>query len=409
MKHAGIISIGNELLSGQTVDTNAAYLGAAMIELSLPVVTRYTVGDDVRLIVRSLERAVREADVILMTGGLGPTDDDVTRAALAEFLGVELKLDSGLLGQIEVLFRTRGYDMPEQNRRQAYLPDGAAPIPNRYGTAPGIKVTHASVPIYVLPGVPSEMRQMFDASVVPELRSQADHAVAVRKLKCFGVGESSLVSTLGNRMARGRNPLINTTVSYGVITLHIIATADTARQADQLAQRDEAALRNLLGELVFGENDQSLADAVGQKLVHRNETLAVAESCTGGLLAKAITDVPGASRYFLQGWVTYTNQAKIGQLAVAKKTLQTHGAVSEPVAQAMALGARRASGADHAISITGIAGPAGGSAAKPVGLVFIGIDSDRGRMVKQFQFSRDRSYIRHRTVQTALHELWACL
>ena len=398
MKQASIISIGNELLSGQTVDTNAAYLSAGLMSLSLPAVTRYTVADEVQAIVRMLERASQEADIILVTGGLGPTDDDVTREALATFLGVKLILDPNLLAEIESIFRSRGYDMPERNRIQACLPDRSESIPNHQGTAPGIKAEKAGVRIYALPGVPSEMKQMFDTSVSPQLRSQVEHALVVRKLKCFGVGESSLVSRLGDRMVRGRNPLINCTVSYGVITLHIIATADSATAADRLVHVEETALRELLGELVFGENDQSLADVVGHKLLQRRETLAVAESCTGGLLAKLITDVAGASDYFLQGWVTYSNQAKIDQLGVPKNMPDTYGAVSGPVAKAMAEGARQVSGADHAISITGIA-------SKPVGMVFIGIDSNRGCGVKQFRFSGERSYIRHRAAQTALHEL----
>jgi len=229
--------------------------------------------------------------------------------------------------------------------------------------------------------------------------------VVVRKLRCFGTGESNIAELLGPLMQRGRNPLINCTVEYGVITLHIIATAEDKNKARQMAEKEEKSLRNKLGELVYGTEEQTLAEVVGEKLARQKMTIAVAESCTGGTLAKLLTDIPGASRYFTHGWITYSNTAKTGELGVPADLIQKYGAVSEQVAQAMAQGARTKARTDCAISITGIAGPAGGTEQKSVGLVYIGVDSHNGCDTKRCRFSHDRCYIRLRAAQTALNML----
>jgi len=409
MKKAALISVGNELLSGQTVDTNKAFLGRAMMSISIPIVAQYTVADDTAAIAQALTRAAQDADVILVSGGLGPTDDDVTRQGLADYLGVGLKADPALMKDLEGFFALRSRRMPERNRIQAYLPEGSRAIPNSQGTAPGIHATCQDTEIYVTPGVPAEMKVMAESFIIPELLARAGHQVAVRKLKCFGAGESSLVSRLGDLMQRGRNPQINCTVDAGIITLHIIATADDADAARARVEADRLAVRKLLGDLVFGEDDTSLAQVAGESLLRQGKTLATAESCTGGLVAEWVTDIPGASRYFLQGWVTYSNQAKIEQLQVPKNVIETRGAVSAEVAAAMASGARQRADADYAISITGIAGPTGQTDSKPVGLVFIGMDSARGSAVKHYTFAGDRGMIRRRAAQTALHGLWKTL
>jgi len=406
MKKASIISIGNELLSGQTVDTNAAYLSGELLSIGIPVVSSYTIGDDTDAIVRALNLAAADADVVLATGGLGPTDDDLTRQGLASFLGAELQLQTELLDRIQNFFTKRNLQMSERNKIQAYMPAGAKALANPLGTAPGIMAEAKGKLLVALPGVPSEMKRMFAESVFPELqRFAGTQAVVVRKLKCFGTGESNIAELLGPLMQRGRNPLINCTAKYGIITLAITATAKDKDKAHQMAEESEKSLRNKLGKLVYGTEEQTLAEVVGEKLARQKMTIAVAESCTGGTLAKLLTDIPGASRYFTHGWVTYSNTAKTTELGIPADLIEKYGAVSEQVAQAMAQGARKKAQTDFAIGITGIAGPAGGTEQKPVGLVYISVDSDNGCDTKRCPFSGDRRFIRLRAAHTALNML----
>ncbi len=406
MKRASVINIGNELLSGQAVNTNAAYLGEQLLTIGIPVVSTYIIGDDIDSIVRSFNLACNDADFVVATGGLGPTDDDLTRQALAKLLGSELQLQEDLLQTIQAFFTSRNRQMSSKNKIQAYIPAGAKALANNLGTAPGIMAEVEGRLLFVLPGVPSEMKRMFEESVLPELkRLSTEQVVVVRKLRCFGTGESNIAESLGDIMQRGRNPLINCTVRHGVITLHIIATAKDKSQAQQMAEKDEKSLLNKLGELVYGTEEQTLAEVVGEKLAQQKHTIAVAESCTGGCIAKLLTDIPGASRYFTHGWVTYSNGAKTSELGVSAHLIEQHGAVSEQVAEAMARGARKRAGTTFAIGVTGIAGPSGANEKKPVGLVFISVDSDYGCETKHFIFHHDRDSIRLRAAQTALNML----
>jgi nicotinamide-nucleotide amidase len=406
VKKAGIVSIGNELLNGRTVDTNAAYIAGRLRTISLPVVGVHSVPDEESAIERALALAAGEADVVVTTGGLGPTDDDLTRQAFARFLGVELVLRPDLLEKIKQFFDRRGIEMSARNSIQACIPQGAAAMENERGTAPGIRARKGGKWLFALPGVPSEMRHMLDTQVLPELRLVVSgQAVAVRRLKCFGVGESGIAEMIGDAMQRGRNPLVNCTVHAGVISLEVVATAADRAEAEEMAEREERSLRTALGTLVYGTNDQTLGEVVGEGLVRTGQTLAVAESCTGGLLAELITDIPGSSRYFTYGWVTYSNEAKCRELEVPREMIDTYGAVSEQVARAMAQGARRKAGTDYAIAITGIAGPGGGSEQKPVGLVYIAVDNRDGTDTSRYVFSFDRSSVRLRAAQTALNTL----
>ncbi|MFA5239592.1 MAG: competence/damage-inducible protein A [Phycisphaerae bacterium] len=406
MRKASIVSIGNELLNGQTLNTNALYLSERLLSIGIPVVSSYTIGDDIDSIVRMLNLASDDADLVLVTGGLGPTDDDVTRQAFAKFLGSELELQKDILEKIQNLFASKNWPMPEKNKIQAYIPAGAKALDNNLGTAPGIRAEAEDKLFFVLPGVPWEMKQMFEESVLAELKKFAgEQTVFMLKLKCFGAGESSIAEKLGELMQRGRNPLINCTVHYGVITLTIVATAKDKVKAQQMAEKDEKTLREILGELIYGTGEQSLAEVVGAKLAQQKKTIAVAESCTGGALAKLLTDTAGASRYFTHGWVTYSNIAKIKELGVKADLIEEDGAVSCKVAEAMAQGARKRAETDFGIGITGIAGPGGGSEQKPVGLVYISIDSGGGSETKRFIFSYGRDFMRLQTAQTALNML----
>jgi nicotinamide-nucleotide amidase len=405
-KRAIIISIGNELLSGKTVDTNAAYIAAQLRTVGIPVLGVYSVGDEEPAIRQKLALACQEADILIITGGLGPTDDDLTRQAIAGFLGVDLVLQDDLLATLRQFFECRSIEMVQRNAIQAYIPRGASAIENQRGTAPGIRAEFGGKVLFATPGVPSEMRHMLDTFILPELRRlAAGQAIVVRRLRCFGAGESKIAEMIGDAMVRGRNPLVNCTVHEGVITLEVVATASETREAEAMAVREEQSLGAVLGNLVFGTGLQTLGEVVGERLVEMGRTLAVAESCTGGLLGSLITDVPGSSRYFTYGWVTYSNAAKHSELMVPLEMIEEYGAVSEQVARAMAQGARRRSGADYAIGITGIAGPGGGSELKPVGLVYIVVDSRDGAETSRYVFPWDRGTVRLRAAQTALNLL----
>jgi nicotinamide-nucleotide amidase len=406
MKTASIISIGNEILSGLTVDTNSAWLSQQLFSIGLPTVSHHAVGDDLDLIVDYLKLAQKESDVVLVTGGLGPTDDDLTRQAFAKFMGVELKLKEKLLENLKCFFVSKNYPMPEKNKIQAYIPVGATALRNNLGTAPGVMVEKQGKIFAAMPGVPSEMKVMFAESVMGKLIELCDgQTVISKRLKCFGAGESTIAEKLGNLMDRNRNPLINCTVHFGVITLHIIAKAKTKAQAEDMISKDEKNLRQILGRLVYGIDDETLGQVIGNKLTKQGKTVALAESCTGGLIAKLITDIAGASDYFKQSWVTYSNDAKITQLSVAAELIEKYGAVSPQVAETMAKGAKNKAKSDYAIGITGIAGPTGASEQKPVGLVYISVASYKNCITEKFIFSHDRSFVRLRAAQTALNLL----
>jgi nicotinamide-nucleotide amidase len=406
MAKASIVSIGNELLNGHTTDTNATYICRQLLSIGVPVVSVYAIGDDISKIVETMKRAVADGDIVIATGGLGPTDDDLTRQAFAELLQTELVLDERLLEVIGDYFKKRGLVMPERNRIQACIPKGSEAIENPIGTAPGILAKMEGKMLFALPGVPAEMRAMIDNSVLPYLQKQGGGEwTVIKKVRCFGTGESMIAEKLGDLMKRGRNPLINCTVDTGIISLHVIATAKDKQQAEKIAERNIEKLRTILGDLVYGENEQTMAEVVGRELAKQKKTLATAESCTGGLVAKMITDIAGASDYFIEGWITYSNKAKVEQLGVSQELIDKYGAVSEQVAKAMAMGAKCKAGSDFAISITGIAGPDGSTEQKPIGLVFIALSSDNTCQVAQLMLSGSREMIRTRAALSALNML----
>jgi len=405
MKKASLISIGNEILAGRTVDTNAAYLSRRLLAMGIPVVNGFTVSDDIDSIIQALTRAAEAADIVLITGGLGPTDDDITRQAVANFMNVELEFRQELLDDISSYFAKRNISMAEKNKVQAYMPAGTKAIKNDLGTAPGIMAEYKGRLFVAMPGVPAEMQAMFTESVAEKLQGLAgQQAIVIKKLQCFGTGESVIAQKLGDLMNRNRQPLINCTVSGGVITLHIIAVAEKKDRAAQAAEKDAARIRDILGDLVFGQDEQKITDVVGTQLTNSGKTIAIAESCTGGLLAKMLTDTPGATAYFMAGWITYSNQAKIRDLGLDAHLIESHGAVSPQVAKQMASAARAKAQTDIALAITGIAGPGGGTEQKPVGLVYIAVDTAEKCEVKRCMFPlSSRENIRQRSALTALN------
>ena len=415
MATASIVSIGNELLSGLTVDTNAAWLSERLMTAGIATMSNYTVGDDIDKITQAISRASQDGDIVLITGGLGPTDDDITRDGLAKHLGVELKFKEELLAEILAFFTKRNRVMAEKNRVQAYLPKGTEPIRNNIGTAPGVLAEREGKLYACMPGVPIEMKRMFDEAVFDRIKHVAERqagrkVVVSRKLRCFGAGESDVAEMIGDIMRRDRNPLVNCTVHGAILTLHIIATAESFEQAQEMIKGDEKHLRSILGGLVFGSDYQTLEEVVGRRLRENGLTLSTAESCTGGLIGKMLTDIPGSSEFFKIGWITYTNQAKSSELGVDFELIQQYGAVSEQVALAMARGAQAKSGSDIAVGVSGIAGPGGGTEEKPVGLVYIAaVFDDKTGIVKAGEqvlckvFSHSRDYIRTSAALTALN------
>ncbi|MBN1457321.1 MAG: competence/damage-inducible protein A [Sedimentisphaerales bacterium] len=406
MKSAGIISIGNELLSGVSLDTNSSWISRQLLSVGIPTISIFTVGDDVKIISDTIKQALNKADIVLITGGLGPTDDDLTRHAIADVLGVELKLNDELLSQISEFFKRRNIRMAKTNNIQAYLPESATALANPVGTASGIMADYKNKMIVAMPGPPTEMMPMFKELVLPKIEKYGHgQVVLTQRMKCFGTGESVIAEKLGDVMARGKNPLVNCTVSGGIITLHIVAAAKTKEQAEDMIAGEKNRICGILGDIVYSKEEKTLAEVVAQELLKRGKTISLAESCTGGLLAKMLTDVPGATGYFTYGWVTYSNEAKISQLGVNGDTIDKYGAVSEQVALEMAIGARQRSGSDISISITGIAGPGGGTEQKPVGLVYIVIYNGGAKKIHKFVFPHSREYVRQRTVLTALNLL----
>ncbi|MBM4103092.1 MAG: competence/damage-inducible protein A [Planctomycetes bacterium] len=407
MKRACIVSIGNELLNGRTVDTNAHWLSGQLLTFGIPTCGVWVVGDEMDRIVSSLTEAAKVGDFIFITGGLGPTDDDLTRQAMADFLGVELEFRQELLDIIEAFFTSRKIVTPSINRMQAMIPKGANVIDNPIGTAPGIYAVAAGKEYFCLPGVPVEMRRMFDDMIRPRLKNRQGGPVSLtERVSCYGAGESIIAQQLGDMMKRGRNPLVNCTVNGGDITLHIVAEAADFETARQMIAERKRQIVGILGSIVYSTEDKTLPEVVGQLLRQKKMTLATAESCTGGLVGKLITDVPGSSGYYRGGWVTYSNELKNRELGVPEERLKKYGAVSEQVAGAMAQGAVRRTGADAAIAITGIAGPDGGTEQKPVGLVYIAVQIGKNLEVREFRFAPlSREMIRQRAALSALNLL----
>lgn len=409
-----ILTVGDELLLGQTVDTNAAWLSRELSTQGIRVVRRATVGDEAAAIHAAVSEALARTGALICTGGLGPTRDDLTRPVVAEVFGLPLRIDEEVLAALEARFRRLGREMAASNRCQAEVPEGAIVLPNANGTAPGLILRDEADRFAVLlPGVPREMRALYRDALLPWLLERwpaRPGAIVHRVLRTTGIAESKLAELLEPAFADlGEIGVAflpsGTGVDVRLTSWGTQSEADASRAFDAL----EARIRAAAGAWIYATGDADLAEAVGERLRAAGLSIAVAESCTGGLLAKRLTDRAGSSDYMLGGVVAYANSAKIEQLGVPEREIEQHGAVSEPVALAMARGVAQRLGSACALAVTGIAGPGGGTPAKPVGTVCIAGLAPGSERVLTLRLPGDRAEIRERSAQAALGLLWKLL
>jgi nicotinamide-nucleotide amidase len=402
---AEIITIGTELVHGQVDDVNAAYIAGRLVEAGIDVLWKTTVGDSEARIADALRQALARSEIVIATGGLGPTEDDLTGRAIAAALDRSLVLDRAVLESIRRRFAERGLPMSRNNERQALVPDGATVFLNPRGTAPGLLIRARGGGIVVaMPGVPGEMRPMLTDQVIPALRDALDVGVRIRSrvLKTCGIGESALDEAIGNLIRPSQDPMIGLLARPGEVHIRLTVKAASEEECDRCLNEFEAGLRQRLGALIFGRDEDRLEDVVGRLLRQGAQTIAVAESCTGGLVCHRLTNVAGSSAYFVRGVVAYSDQAKEAVLGVPRALIARCGAVSGPIAEAMASGIRDAAGSDLAIGITGIAGPGGGSAQKPVGLTYVAMASSEGVVSREHRFLADRETNKLLASQAAL-------
>jgi nicotinamide-nucleotide amidase len=400
---AEIIAIGSELLAPDRSDTNSLWLTEKLNSVGIEVKLKTIVGDDDARLEEAIKDAVRRSRVVITTGGLGPTEDDITRKVAARALGRRLLLDEKVLDWIRGRFESFGRKMPERNSRQAMVIDGAEVLDNPNGSAPGLMLEHENTVVALLPGPPREMKPMFENFVLPRLAEKSGSLRVVRRvLKVAGLGESALDEMIAPIYLQYENPQTTILFNQTEVEVHLIANARTNQDAEQLLDRLTEQLEERLGKSIFSYAGESMEEVVGLKLSVGRFTLSVAESCTGGLIAQRLTSIRGSSKFFIEGVVAYANDAKTRRLGVEPMSLLEHGAVSAEVAEEMAQGIRERAGTDFGLSITGIAGPDGGSEEKPVGLVYIALADDAHVEHRKLMIPGDRHLIRWRASQAAL-------
>ncbi|HSI88447.1 MAG TPA: competence/damage-inducible protein A [Pyrinomonadaceae bacterium] len=403
MLAAEIIAVGSELLTPERSDTNSLWITERLNEIGIDVMLKTIVGDDEPRLMEAIKDASRRSDIVITTGGLGPTEDDITRQVAAKAIGRELEYHDELEAELRERFKRWGREMPEINRRQAYIIAGSDIIPNPNGSAVGMMLEDGGKTLVVLPGPPRENQPMFDGFVMPRLSNKVGDVVVRRRiLKVSGMGESAVDEAAAPIYTQ--YPTVRTAVLFNKteVEIHLYSRAATPAEAEAVLDELAPRLAEKIGIAVFALNGETMEEVIGGMLADSKQTLAVAESCTGGLIGRRITEVAGSSAYFLEGFITYSNEAKMRTLGVPEEVLRAHGAVSAETAEAMAAGARRVSGADVAVSVTGIAGPGGGTDEKPVGTVFIGYAYERTSRSAKLFLPGDRYLIRWRASQAAL-------
>jgi nicotinamide-nucleotide amidase len=406
MLSAEIIAIGSELLAPDRTDTNSLWLTEKLNRIGIDVKLKTIVGDDDARLEELIKDAVKRSRVVITTGGLGPTEDDITRKVVARALNRRLSLDENVLNEIRARFQSFGVTMPERNSRQAMVIDGAEVLPNPNGTAPGLYLEQEQCAVALLPGPPREMKPMFEHHVQAKLESlSGEIRFARRVLRVAGMGESAVDEKIAPIYTQFENPLTTILFNSSEIEIHLRAHGRTEEEAEALLDHLSLKIEQALGNSVFSFRGETMEEVVGRRLAITGFTLSVAESCTGGLIAQRLTNVPGSSKYFLEGVVTYSNQSKTRLLGVDKKLIKEFGAVSQQVARDMARGVRHKAKTDFGLAVTGVAGPDGGSEEKPVGLVYVALADDAHTEHKRFVIPGDRELIRWRASQAALDML----
>ena len=400
---AEIVTIGTEMLLGDLVDTNTAWISQRLAELGVGIYRHTTVGDNTERIVGALREASSRSALVVTTGGLGPTSDDLTNACLSTLTGRKMIEYPEAREHVDTMFARFGRQPTDNNYKQALFPTGTELIPNPVGTAMGALVEWEGTLFATLPGVPVEMKTMFGETLEPLIRARSEGSIVSKTLHFAGIGESALAEKVQDFLDAA-DPTVAPLAGQGRVRLRITTRAATESEAQEKIAPVEKEVIARLGDYFFGEDGETLEGAVARLLKERGATLALAESCTGGLLAKRLTDMPGSSAYFTEGLVTYSNESKERLLGVPHGLIAEHGAVSEAVAREMAEGARRVSGADYGLSVTGVAGPDGGTEEKPVGLVFIGISDAEDTFAEKVDltaWARSRDSIRERSTNRA--------
>ena len=398
-----LISVGTEILLGDILNTDAQFLSIELARLGISVIHQSTVGDNRERLLAQLKEAADRSDIIILSGGLGPTPDDLTKEVCCEFFGKKMFLHEPTVEKIKTYFSTKGMKMAQNNLKQAMLPKDCVIFPNDNGTAPGMAIEKDGVHILVLPGPPRELKPMFRNCAVPYLMQFSDRIIVSHNIRTFGIGESLMAERV-NDLFDAENPTVAPYAKDGEALLRVTAMARTKEEAENLCKPVINEIKNRLDGFVYGVDYTCIEEAVIEKLKEKHMKVATAESCTGGLIAKRITDVPGASEVFDCGIISYANEIKHRVLGVSEDDLNKYGAVSEPVARQMAQGALKVSGADIAVSVTGLAGPDSDSTNKPVGLVYIGLADRDNVWVRELRTSRkDRSYNRYVSASNALN------
>ena len=391
---AEIVSVGTELLMGQVVNTDAQFIAQRLAPLGFQVFYHTTVGDNVKRLTAVVHQAVERSDVVVFTGGLGPTDDDLTKETVAAALGLTVELIPEEAERLRKHFETRGYAFTPNNLKQASFPKSAIILPNAFGTAPGCIMTAGDKMAILLPGPPRELFPMFQNHAMPYLEKLSGNKLYSRELRIFGKGESVITYELRDIIENQTNPTVAPYIKTGEVTLRVTALCQNEAEGEQLARPMIGEIIARLGDIVYSTVGESLPETCARMLTDDGQTLAVAESCTGGMVASELVAIPGCSTFLLEGCVTYSDAAKVSRLGVKQETLDQFGAVSEQCAREMAEGMRKTSGADYALATTGYAGPDGGTEENPVGTIYIAIARQDETLVKRISLFGDRARIR---------------
>ena len=402
---AELISVGTELLMGQVLNTDAQFMAQQLAPAGVNVYHQVTVGDNPARLEETLRVALNRADFVILSGGLGPTADDLTKHTVAAVLGLEMVRSEAAEQTLRARFQNMRREMTPNNLRQADFPAGAILLDNPYGTAQGCIVETGDRAVALLPGPPRELFPMFVAEILPYLERKSGHRLFSRELRIFGMGESSVEHTLRDLFEQQENPTIAPYAKTGEVTLRLSARCADDAEGEALVAPLIAEVCERLGDIVYSTEGEPLPQVCGRLLEEKGLLFAAAESCTGGLLSSMLVDVPGSSSYFMEGAITYSDAAKMRRLGVSTAILRAHGAVSAECAKEMAQGMCRTAGADYALATTGIAGPGGGTAGKPVGLVYVALSNGKETIVKELHLTGDRARIREITVLHALDML----